>query len=161
MARPTIKTPEIVDTIVARIAEGETLRAICRDEQMPSWQTVYLWKEKDEDFNRRFAYAREVGHDAIAENTIEIADEHPGRVDNGGTDSGAVAHAKLRIETRLKLLSKWSPKKYGDKQAVELTGKDEGPLLVEHKASAIAVLLEKAAQRKLTAPPAEQDADLA
>lgn len=156
-----MKTQPLLDEIVKRLADGEPLRAICRSDGMPHWTTVYAWMEADKDFAIRIARAREIGFDAIAENTIGIADEHPGYVDNGGTDTGAVAHAKLRIETRLKLLSKWSPKKYGDKQAVELTGKDEGPLLVEHKASAIAVLLEKAAQRRLTAPPAEQDDDFA
>ena len=38
-----------------------------------------------------------------------------------------VEHRKLRIETRLKLLAKWNPKKYGDKLAH--TGADgEGPV---------------------------------
>jgi hypothetical protein len=33
-----------------------------------------------------------------------------------------VEHRKLRIDTRLKLLAKWNPKKYGDKQAIEHSG---------------------------------------
>jgi hypothetical protein len=38
-----------------------------------------------------------------------------------------VQRSKLRIDTRLKLLAKWNPK-YADKSAVELTGKDGGPI---------------------------------
>ena len=30
-----------------------------------------------------------------------------------------IQRSKLRIETRLKLLAKWNPKKYGDKLALE------------------------------------------
>jgi hypothetical protein len=33
-----------------------------------------------------------------------------------------IAHRKLKIETRLKLLSKWNPKKYGDKMDVTTDG---------------------------------------
>ncbi|HXD37446.1 MAG TPA: hypothetical protein VN624_12375, partial [Rhodanobacter sp.] len=33
-----------------------------------------------------------------------------------------LGHRKLRIDTRLKLLAKWDPKRYGDKQQLEHSG---------------------------------------
>lgn len=39
-----------------------------------------------------------------------------------------VQRSKLRIETRLKLLAKWNPKKWGDKLDLNHAGKDGGPL---------------------------------
>jgi hypothetical protein len=36
----------------------------------------------------------------------------------GGIDGGDVQNRKLRIETRLKLLAKWDPKRYGERVAV-------------------------------------------
>jgi len=33
-----------------------------------------------------------------------------------------LGHRKLQIETRLKLLAKWDPKRYGDLQKVEHSG---------------------------------------
>lgn len=114
--------PAIADEITSRIAAGETLRAICRGDGMPHWTTIYDWLDQQPEFALRFARARETGHDAIAEEALAIADEPVGSTDNGGTDTGAVAHAKLRVETRLKLLAKWSPKKYGDKQQIEHSG---------------------------------------
>ena len=33
-----------------------------------------------------------------------------------------IEHRKLRIETRLKLLAKWNPKKYGDKLDLNVSG---------------------------------------
>jgi hypothetical protein len=40
-----------------------------------------------------------------------------------------LGHRKLQIETRLKLLAKWNPKKYGDR--VQLAGDADSPLKVE------------------------------
>lgn len=117
---------KIIDEICERISEGEPLRVICREEHMPSWKTVYDWVRDDPDFASRIARARELGADAIAEQSIEILDEQPARIysENGGdrVDPGYVAWQKNRAEQRLKLLAKWQPKKYGDKIGLEHSG---------------------------------------
>lgn len=119
-------TPELADEICERLAEGEPLRAICRDMHMPSWRAVYDWIKKDTEFASRIAHARELGFDAIAEQCLDIADDE--RHDWVNTRKGvitndvAIGRAKLQIHTRLQLLSKWNPKKYGDKQDINLTG---------------------------------------
>ena len=118
----------IFDSVCNDIAEGIPLREICRRDGMPGFRTVYEWMEADEKKSARFARAREDGFDAIAEECLSIADEEPGTTINGGTDSGAVQHQKLRVETRLKLLAKWSPKRYGEK--LELAGDKDAPLTV-------------------------------
>ena len=86
--------------------------------------------EADEKFAADFARARELGADAIAEDSMRIVDELPERGPDGKIDPGSVAHAKLRAEHRLKLLAKWSPKKYGDKVQAELTGPGGGAIQV-------------------------------
>lgn len=123
MARPSKRSPQVEDEICRRLSEGETLRAICRDEGMPPWRSVYDWIAQDEGFSARFARAREVGADAIAEETLDILDEPPERTNTehgDKVDSGYVAWQKNRAEQRLKLLAKWFPKKYGDKQEIDL-----------------------------------------
>ena len=55
-------------------------------------------------FTARIACAREAGEDAIAEDCIEIIDN--------ATDANL---GKARVWTRLQLLAKWNPKKYGDR----------------------------------------------
>jgi hypothetical protein len=124
--------PEIQDEICNRIAEGEPLRQICRDEHMPSWTTVYAMAQDDGAFAERIARARELGADAIAEEVLEIIDDGRNdwmeRFDEEGNATGRQANgehiqrSKLRAEMRLKLLAKWSPKKYGDSTKVELAG---------------------------------------
>lgn len=132
MSRKDTYTQQIADEICERIAQGEPLRQICRDEHMPGWVTVYEWLKKYDDFAERFARARDLGYDAIAEETLDIADEGTNDwMEKLGADGQPVGwqlngehvqRSKLRIETRLKLLAKWSPKKYGDKQQVEMSG---------------------------------------
>jgi hypothetical protein len=113
------------DEICDRISRGETLRSICRIEGFPAWQTVYDWIRDDEEFAKRIASARETGYDAIAEETVDILDTPPERIlteQGDRVDPGYVQWQKNRAEQRLKLLAKWSPKKYGDKIGVEHSG---------------------------------------
>lgn len=122
-------TTALCDEIVQRLSEGQPLAHICRDEHMPGLRTVYDWMEADESFAARIAHARVAGHDVIATGTLAIADEPPPVDANGKTDAGFVAWQKNRIWTRMQLLAKWDPKRYGDK--LELSGNKDAPLTVQ------------------------------
>jgi hypothetical protein len=130
------------EQIVVWISEGKTLMDFCRKDGSPSYPTIYRWIEEDADFAIHFAHARETGHDVIAEQALHIADNmHMGRkivTHSGGdedsdamvvTEEDMLGHRKLQIETRLKLLAKWNPRKYGDKTI--LAGDDTAPVIVE------------------------------
>lgn len=152
--RPSIRTPQIDEEIIDRLSEGETLRSICRDDEMPGWRTVYRWMDEDVEFSARIACAREVGYDAIGEQALDIADDsaHDTKLTERGVacDTEWVARSKLRVETRLKLLAKWSPKKYGEKSSMEVTGANGGPVQVSdmERASKLAGLLALAKARR-------------
>ncbi len=134
--RATKYTPEIVDEIVERLSKGEPLRQICRDEHMPSWDAVYDWEKKYPDLRQRIACARERGEDAIAQECLEIADkatndwmEANGQDDVGYKLNGEhIQRSKLRIETRLKLLAKWNPRKWGEKVDLNHGVQPDNPL---------------------------------
>jgi hypothetical protein len=143
MGRPSTFTQEIADEICERLSKGEPLAAICRDEAMPGLTTVYDWQKAHEAFSERFAGARVAGFDQIAMDTLiadtpqmgEIVVEKPIMVDGKPLDGvttkevrqeDMLGHRKLQVETRLKLLAKWDPKRYGDRT---LVGSDpENPL---------------------------------
>jgi hypothetical protein len=150
-------TPEIAAEICARLAEGEPLRVICRDAHMPAWRTVYDWIEANDDFSARIARARKLGFDAIAEEALEIADTP--EIGEETEDDGEkvkvkrgdmLGHRKLQVETRLKLLAKWCPAKYGDRTAMELTGANGGPVQISdtERAAKIAAILANAKARQ-------------
>lgn len=134
--RPSLYTPALIEEIFQRIANGEPLRQICRDEHMPHWNTVYDWLERDQSLSVRFARARERGEEAIAAECLDIADsakndwmEAHGQDDAGYKLNGEhIQRSKLRIETRLKLLAKWNPKKWGDKVDLNHGVQPENPL---------------------------------
>lgn len=136
MGRHSTYNAEVADRICARLAEGETLRAICRDEGMPPWRTLYHWIEDHADFAARIARARELGFDAIAQEALSIADtpvigEETEESDDGKTRvkrADMLGHRKLQVETRLKLLAKWDPKRYGDRVDLNHGGQADNPV---------------------------------
>jgi len=93
---------------------------------MPDRTTVWDWTKTNSEFSQRIARAREDGFDCIAHDCLEIADE-TGR-DTKFTEHGEVpdgewiSRSRLRVETRLKLLAKWDPRRYGDKVEHEVSG---------------------------------------
>jgi hypothetical protein len=124
--RPSVYTEELVEEICDRLADGEPLRHICRSDGMPSWRTVYDWLGQNEDFAARIARARELGEVAISEQCMEIADDeqHDWVMTKKGTvcNEVAVGRAKLQVWTRLQLLARWNPNKWGDRQKLEHSG---------------------------------------
>ena len=118
--RPTKRTPEIEAEIIRRISEGEPLAQICREDGMPGLSTVYDWEGKDEALSGAIARARIAGFDMIAQEALAIADDADPDAD--------VQRSKLRIETRLKLLAKWDPKRYGEMVKTEHSGPNGGEI---------------------------------
>ena len=106
---------------------------------MPAFQKVYEWMGKNPELAGAIARAREIGYDKMAEEVLQIADTPVmGQVqtmdDKGSTirTEDMLGHRKLQIETRLKLLAKWNPKKYGERVTHE--GGD-APIKVESQTS--------------------------
>ena len=128
MPFPSKRTKEVEKEILERLSQGEPLAEICRsDPKFPHPTTWNDWCAADEALGIAHGRARDAGYDAIAAETLAIADdarndwmERHGK--DGETQSAFnaehVQRSKLRIETRLKLLAKWDPRRYGDKLAV-------------------------------------------
>lgn len=136
MARPTDYNEDVASTICARMAEGESLRSICRDPSMPALSSVFLWVSKHSEFSEQYKLAMAARADAMFEEMFDIADDGQNDwmeiQDKEGDCIGwkmngeHVQRSRLRIDTRKWALSKMMPKKYGDKtEAVELNDDNE------------------------------------
>ncbi len=121
--RPSSFSKAIGDEICRRLAAGESLRSICRDDAMPGRQTVADWLARDHEFFDRYTNARLVGLDEIADELLDIADGSDGAGEGSAARASAdIQHAKLRIDTRKWLLSKLAPQRYGDRIQHEHSG---------------------------------------
>lgn len=156
--RPSDFNPRIADLICERLADGQSLREICRDEGMPGRTTVFRWLEAHEDFRNQYAYARELQAEHYADEILEISDDGSNdwmeRKSADGSsvivaDHEHISRSKLRVDARKWLLSKMMPKKYGEKVSAELTGKDGGPIATETNVKTIDPALLKVARNAI------------
>ena len=113
---------ELFDTICERIADGESVRKISLDDDMPCQTTFFKWLANDEVAAQQYTRAREAQADALANDIVDIAD----------TEADP-AKARVRIDARKWMAGKLKPKVYSDKHSVELAGPNGGAIPVEIK----------------------------
>ena len=149
LGRPSDYTDGIAKTICLRIADGESLRSVCLDDDMPDKSTVMRWLAKHDDFRDQYARARELQADSIFDEILDIADDGSNdwmeRKDSDGNNIGwrengeAMRRSALRVDARKWMAGKLRPKKYGEK--VQHTGADgEGPVTVVIESRDAAIL---------------------
>lgn len=124
--RPTKFTKELADLILKRIAEGESVRFIARDIDMPNASTIHAWVLDNEDFSKHYARAKDIGMEVEADEIADIASKALKVVKGTDkSDNARVQAIKLEVDTRKWLLSKKAPKKYGsDRQIITSEDKD-------------------------------------
>ena len=124
--RPTIYNEKLGIKICSRIAKGESLRSIVKDNKMPVSSTIFRWllEEDKKKFKEQYKEARNVQAELMFEELLEIADEND--------DKETSNRSRLRVDTRKWYLSKVLPKKFGDK--LDLTSDNEKiqPVLVTY-----------------------------
>jgi hypothetical protein len=136
IGRPTTYSPELALKICSRIAEGESVRTIVHDDDMPASSTIFRWllDEDKKDFWEQYEKARNIQAELMFEELLEIADD--GTNDwmekenkDGSTyyviNGEAMGRSRLRVDVRKWYLSKVLPKKFSDK--LDLTS-DRKPL---------------------------------
>ena len=143
----------IASEILDQLAEGKTMRAICREPGMPSARTVNRWATDDVNgFADRLERARKLQADAIFDEALDISNEE-------FIDNVEVQAARLKVDTRKWFLAKAHPEKYGDK--IEVTSRTEklsdeqvdAQLLNLLETSDHTALLKQPGARKLLAKP--------
>ncbi len=115
MARPSKYTKELGEKICSRIAEGESIRTIVKDKDMPSSSSIFRWllNEDYKDFWEQYEKSRNIQAELMFEELIDIADN----------EEKEVMRDRLRVDTRKWYLSKVLPKKFGDKMDLTTDGK--------------------------------------
>jgi hypothetical protein len=114
--RPKEQVPqEVVQELIEWVQAGGTIRGWAAQPGKVSFSTVYNWAEKDDEFSTRLAKARESSCHALAEECLIISNTRP-------DEPLTLGWHKLRIDTNLRLMAKWNPAKYGDRQQLDHAG---------------------------------------
>ncbi len=127
IGRPSDYTKDIADLICERLADGESLKSICTDGDMPSRGTVFRWLAKDKTFQDIYARAREEQAETIFDEMKDISDDSTNdymtkECGGIGLNPESIQRSKLRIDSRKWILAKLKPRKYGDKQEIHHSG---------------------------------------
>ncbi|UPL50550.1 terminase small subunit-like protein [Hymenobacter sublimis] len=106
-------TQAIADEICMRIAQGEFLINICKDQHMPTTSTVYYWRLKPEfkSFSDTYTQAKLIRAELLAEQLLDLSNPDPVLPDT----LISINRARLQVDTRKWVLSKVLHKEYGDK----------------------------------------------
>lgn len=131
--RPTLITLALIEEICMRIIEPRSLRSISEDEDMPCWRTLLGWlmigsrpepPELHALFLHQYTQARQLQQEVNLDDCIEIADDSRNdwimrKIGKDEyvpvVDNEAINRSRMRIDTRLKMAEKMTPKKYGTK----------------------------------------------
>lgn len=132
--RPSTYTDEMGDRICDLLTEGRSLRKICMSDEFPAASTVYVWLDRFPSFAEKYTRAREAATEDMLEDILEIADDE--KLD--------AQDKRVRIDTRKWVMGRLKPKKYGDKQQVEVGNKEGETLKVESNMDNTALMVQLA-----------------
>lgn len=127
-ASNTTYSEEVVSTIFARIAQGESVVSICSDPGMPAQSAFYKWMDSKPELVERYTCARKSQANTIFDKMLNVAENTEigitKKIKPEGeeiTEGDMLGHRKLKIDTYKWILSKLEPKKYGEKIDIDMT----------------------------------------
>ena len=128
-------TPELFDSICTDIANSSRgLTHICAKHDISRF-IFYKWINDDSDLYNKYARAKEIQADYMADEIISISDD--GSFDKTTNSEGRevtdyehIQRSKLRVDARKWLAAKLAPRKYSEKTMTE-THVTEQPLFPE------------------------------
>lgn len=106
--RPSDYTHELTEKICNLLMEGESLRSICKRDDVPHIATVLAWLHRHEEFHEQYVRAREIQAEVMAEDILMFAD-------GSSEEAGSVAKARLQVDARKWYASKVATRRFGEK----------------------------------------------
>ena len=130
MAYSKTEIESMFKRILRGVESGKSLRAMLRQDNMPSNEVFYKWIDKDEDKAKQYACAKEERALHMFEDMLDISDdtgEDEIELSDGRrvTNHHKINRDKLRVDTRKWALAKMLPKLYSDKHLVDVTSGGE------------------------------------
>ncbi len=121
IGRPSSYCEEIAREICDRIVQGQSLRTIAEDPDMPSTSCMMTWMAKYPTFQEHYVRARDTRAHARFERLDQVIED----MRNGLIDAHV---ARVEIDTLKWMCARENVKKYGDR--IELAGDKDNPLVI-------------------------------
>lgn len=118
--RPTDYTDALAADICSRLSDGQSMRKIAKDDDMPSSATMFNWLRVHSTFLEQYEIAKAECADMYAEEIIEISDDSQNDYieedkDGKRLNPENIQRARLKVDARKWVAAKLKPKKYGDR----------------------------------------------
>jgi hypothetical protein len=113
--------PVKADEILTLLSEGIPATKIMRMEGFPTASVLNRWIAENPSFSSAYMRAREEQGDYLFAECVEIADSALESASDleGAAINAAIQHARLRIDTRMRVAAKYN-NKYADKPSAEV-----------------------------------------
>lgn len=121
IGRPSEYNYKIVETICTRLSEGEKLKDILSDDNMPARSTFFKWKRLYKDFSDLYVNTQQDKGDLFIEEIDQTIDD----LREGTIDPST---ANVIIQALKWKAAKFYPKMYGDKVDVTSGGESLAPM---------------------------------
>jgi hypothetical protein len=132
--RKTDYTVEMAHYICGEIAAGVSIKSLSTRDGMPSRSTIYKWLDENDEFSKLMDSARKQCAHTLVEEMLEIADDGTNdymmrQQENGAVmvvDHEHIQRSRLRCEARKWIASKFFPRAYGEKLALNGGENEDG-----------------------------------
>ena len=154
----TTYTRALGERICERVAEGETLAAVCREMGIPRARAVN-WTLRYKAFGELYKRACDLRMLALEDKLTEICDEATAVALDTECGKERVNACKLKADIVKWQLSKLMPKTYGDRTQMEVTGADGKDLLPKHSLEDMREFAAVIAAAQAATPPRRDEDD--
>lgn len=121
-AKLKVKVADAKEELLLRVAEGESVFTICQDAHMPARSQVYKAIREDAQFRVEYEAALEQRADKYVEQIADLSRQMQERAAMGATNEEVTA-LKAHINSLQWIAARLNPKKYGDKQQLDIDQK--------------------------------------
>ncbi len=121
--RPITFSQKLFDEMMEDLMLGRPLHDICSGTQRPTLRSFYRWLHKNPDLLPRYLQARDFSADSLESTILSHITAMPDKA-----DTATVNLFKLRFDMLRWVMARRAPKRYGERQTVEHTGQDGGPV---------------------------------
>lgn len=121
--KPVTFSKTLFDAMMEDLMLGHPLHDICSGPQRPTLRSFYRWLQKNPALLPRYRQARELSADSLESTILSHISAMPEKA-----DTATVNFFKLRFDMLRWVMARRAPKRYGERQTVEHTGQDGGPI---------------------------------